>query len=598
MATQVYQREPDRMPQVILWFLTAIVCLLAGWLLPVSYNSVHPVLLEFAGKEGPTIDTITKRLIDEKKTGPAELFVDLSTQLQLGEARQLGIALDQEREQNPAPFYWGGRDRQIEQLFSTNSYNEQTSLLVVFMNHEVRQMVYPYLRDSTLPGVQALMSTRDLDGYERFIAANKPGGLPLDATVVLTGLFYGSERLSQPLMQQIRSAAERAANGGNVKDLESIYSSVLVLGNRFNWVQLTEIMHVFQSTTELVRFAELVNREKQATASAEPNAAPGNKVPHLMMLAYCAILMSESADQVMAYLDQFQDQGAEDLRRAMGHGAPALQILLERQVPIASGPGGGIPFAAPLIIKWPLEMYILKYALFVFGAIAMVLGFSRMGRAPQASTVTGVPGSNLFGVQAQIPYADGSTPVPTRGLGGGFKFLLGGAFVVLLLGGLAFLTEPTLLKDLQREAPEGGYEFAGLSNSPVQPESDNTDKPTMDQSTIISIMMFGLLQILVYMICLMKIREIDLNPAPAAIKLRLMENEENLFDAGLYVGIAGTATALVLQVINVIEANLLAAYASNLFGIVCVAVVKIGHVRSFKRNLILQSQAEPAAATT
>ena len=43
--------------------------------------------------------------------------------------------------------------------------------------------------------------------------------------------------------------------------------------------------------------------------------------------------------------------------------------------------------------------------------------------------------------------------------------------------------------------------------------------------------------------------------------------------AGLYIGIAGTATALVLQVLHIIDANLLAAYSSNLFGIVCVALV-------------------------
>lgn len=75
----------------------------------------------------------------------------------------------------------------------------------------------------------------------------------------------------------------------------------------------------------------------------------------------------------------------------------------------------------------------------------------------------------------------------------------------------------------------------------------------------------------------------------ATAKLRLMENEENLFDGGLYLGIAGTATALVLQVLGVIDANLLAAYSSNLFGIVCVALVKIRHVRPYKRKLIVES---------
>ena len=74
-----------------------------------------------------------------------------------------------------------------------------------------------------------------------------------------------------------------------------------------------------------------------------------------------------------------------------------------------------------------------------------------------------------------------------------------------------------------------------------------------------------------------------------------MENEENLFDSGLYVGIAGTCISLVLQVIGLIEANLLSAYASNLFGILCVAIVKIRLVRPYKNRLILESQERIAA---
>jgi len=80
------------------------------------------------------------------------------------------------------------------------------------------------------------------------------------------------------------------------------------------------------------------------------------------------------------------------------------------------------------------------------------------------------------------------------------------------------------------------------------------------------------------------------------VKLRLMENEENLFDGGLYVGIGGTATALVLQVLGLIQPNLLAAYSSNLFGITCVALVKIRHVRPYKRQLILETQTTPTVA--
>ncbi len=118
----------------------------------------------------------------------------------------------------------------------------------------------------------------------------------------------------------------------------------------------------------------------------------------------------------------------------------------------------------------------------------------------------------------------------------------------------------------------------------------------MDISTILSITAFAALQLGMYVICLLKISDVARQPVSAATKLKLMDNEENLFDGGLYIGIAGTATALVLQVLGVIEANLLAAYSSNLFGIVCVALVKIRHVRPFKRQLILEiQQVTPAA---
>jgi len=54
------------------------------------------------------------------------------------------------------------------------------------------------------------------------------------------------------------------------------------------------------------------------------------------------------------------------------------------------------------------------------------------------------------------------------------------------------------------------------------------------------------------------------------------------------VGMMGTAAALVLQVLGIISPNLLAAYSSNLFGLLCVAMVKIRHVRQFKKRLILE----------
>ncbi len=170
--------------------------------------------------------------------------------------------------------------------------------------------------------------------------------------------------------------------------------------------------------------------------------------------------------------------------------------------------------------------------------------------------------------------------------------------VALLLGSLVFVaTEPYLL----RAAPASEYRLElhlpVFLATPAAPPPF-TPKLTMDTSTVITIAVFACLQIFVYTICLRKVREINAQDISPLLKLRLMENEENLFDSGLYLGMIGTAAALALQVLGVIQGNLLAAYCSSLFGIICVALVKIRHVRTYKRGLIIEVQATPVTVVT
>ena len=174
-----------------------------------------------------------------------------------------------------------------------------------------------------------------------------------------------------------------------------------------------------------------------------------------------------------------------------------------------------------------------------------------------------------------------------------------GALAFLFAALLIVATEPFLLK----AAPPSEYRVRLVlpalvitSTNPAQAADQAIT--TMDSTTLISIGFFAALQIAMYLTCLLKIREIARSAVAPIVKLRLMENEENLFDGGLYVGIGGTAAALVLQVLGVIEPNLLAAYSSNLFGITCVAIVKIRHVRPYKRQLILDSQTVTPVYTT
>ena len=76
--------------------------------------------------------------------------------------------------------------------------------------------------------------------------------------------------------------------------------------------------------------------------------------------------------------------------------------------------------------------------------------------------------------------------------------------------------------------------------------------------------------------------------------MRLLENEDQLFDFGLYVGLGGTVLSLILVAVGIVEASLMAAYASTLFGIIFVALLKVLHLRPYAAS----SSWKPAAART
>jgi hypothetical protein len=223
--------------------------------------------------------------------------------------------------------------------------------------------------------------------------------------------------------------------------------------------------------------------------------------------------------------------------------------------------------ASALVLVHPRLMLALKYAGYILGLYLLLRGLDVWIVSPAGGPSAGPQQHVRAGVLAVVMSA---------------------LFVVA--------TEPFLLK----AAPASEYRVhlvvPMLANTATQTPSATNPKPvTMETSTLVSIGVFAALQVFMYMACLRKIQEIERQEASPLLKLRLMENEENLFDSGLYVGMMGTAAALVLQVLGVIEPNLLAAYSSNLFGIICVALVKIRHVRGYKRRLILEGQRATAA---
>ncbi len=529
-----------------------LVVAFAAWLLPVNVRSVSPALLKAAARDTPGLASFGRQLVDSEKIGPASVVLAAARAVGDPQAPALASALDQLEAREPALTAWGGWDPFLDPLFDLRRASGapvSTPVITFFLPERARSALHASLDSSGSIGVQDILRLRGVNGTGRFIPANRPGGQPLDALILLSATLYQGERLSPSLQRELRVLAEGAAVSKQLGDLEPFFLDLLALGRRLDWVQLGELLRRTESVKTMDEYAHLAR------------VAPGQ-----LPLIYAAALFTDSADRVATYLIQYGKPGAEDLRLALGDGQGAVRLLLLRQVPVNRSAGPTLSAAGALVLAHPGMMLAVKYLGYLAGLFLV-----------------------LRGLDAWIV-----TPAGLRADRGTQQAARAGVLAVLLASLLVVVTEPYLLKAAPASDFQLRLRMPVLLASPAAPPVISS-KITMDISTLVSIGVFALLQVAIYMICLRKVREIDGQDLPPLLKLRLMENEENLFDSGLYVGMMGTAAALVLQVLGLIQPNLLAAYSSNLFGIVCVALVKIRHIRTYKRMLIMQAQTPSGA---
>ena len=528
------------------WLALGAGLLAVAWVLPVNLQSLNPALLREAGRGTPSVSAFGRELLDLDKPGPAALVLETARAVGDSGAGALGVVIEDFARKHPDMMPWGGWDVALEPLLAgrrEGGAQPSTPVLSFMVTQAARDNLRRYLAVSRLPAVQTLLKTAQVPGTKRFVAATRPGGQPLDAVVLLTAYLWQTEHLAPSLQREVRGLAENAVAAGDLGPLEDFYLDVLTLGKRLNWIQFSELLRTTTSVGTVAQFAHLTR-----------------VAPEHLPVIYTAALMTKSADGVARYLIAQGRPGAEDLRLALGFGRGAIEQLIQRQVPLVHRAGLEFEFGAAFVLRHPELALLGKYAAFLLG-IFLVL------RAVDL---------RLFGpIESALRWA--------------FPRMGSGMLAAILTFIFFMLSEPFLLKAV------ASTDYAVRLVVPVLGQSapaavPSTNTVTMETSTLLSIAIFALLQVAMYVLCLFKISEIDRQAVPAALKLDLIANEENLFDGGLYIGIAGTATALVLQVLGLIEANLLAAYSSNLFGIVCVALVKIRHVRPYKRKLILEAR--------
>jgi len=549
--THEAHRSPAAAPSLV---FAGVVIAAIAWLLPVSLKSVSRALLNSAGSGTPSVAAYGRDLVDSEKIGPARFFLTVAKGVGDPRADALDRAITDAVTRQPSLSAWGGWDPALDPLFNLRQKTDNvasTPVMTFLIPEHARETVRAYLSSSGSLGVQAILKTRDVSSTGRFVPAGRAGGQPLDALILLTGLLYQGEHLSPTLQREVRSLAESAVSRNQLGDLEGFYMDLLALGRRLDWTQLCELVKRTQNVRTVGEYAHLAR------------VAP-DQLPYI----YTAALLANSADSVASYLIQFGKSGSEDLHLALSDGQGAVNLLLQRGVPVNRSPGPTMGAASALVLEHPRLMLAVKYAGYILGLFLLLRGLDLWIVSP----------------------AGGAESAPNQHMRAGILAIVMSALLIVA-------TEPYLLKAAPTSEYRVSLAIPMLAATATQTEPPQNQKPvTMETSTLVSIGVFAALQVGMYLACLRKIREIEVQDASPLLKLRLMENEENLFDSGLYVGMMGTAAALVLQVIGVIEPNLLAAYSSNLFGIICVAIVKIRHVRGFKRRLILEGQ-RPVAAT-
>ncbi|MEN9572607.1 MAG: hypothetical protein RL514_462 [Verrucomicrobiota bacterium] len=541
--------QPPDVVRVAFFGVLSVVLLILGTLLPANWKSLHPALLARAGHGTPTAASLGLAAVKAQRPGVANLALAAAVTVKDEQVPKLTADLAALGAQRGWTT-WGGRDAFIESVFKDKEISRPASevILPFLLSETNRAVLREHLATARSPGVQAILQTRELSSTTQFIPVGRPGGQPFEATILLTALLYQGERFAPLLAADLRATAEKANETRVAGEWETVCMDLLTLARRMDWMQLSELVRVLPNAKALSDFVQLTK--------AVPDGLP---------VLYTASLLTRAPDQVAGYLLRFGKAGAGDLTQALAHGEGAVRLLLERALPL--GPARATPgFFAGWTLAAPRGMLAAKAICFLLAGLGFFLVWSELS-----------PVRNGSRAAAGVRVIHGQRAVVGLGL----------ALMLLAAG------EPFLLKPLGSPEFRLRLKLPVLTNSPVpnqKTDSATKLKPRMELSTILSIALFAGLQVAVYAVCLMKIREIEMSTASPQLKLRLMENEENLFDSGLYVGIAGTACALVMQVVQVIEANLLAAYASNLFGIVCVALVKIRHVRAAKRRLIVECQ--------
>lgn len=557
-----------------------VVLLVGGLLVPAHLRAVDGRVLQRAGQGTASLVDGGRALAGSNQLGAAQLFLAAARTVGLGNSPELSDELDKLARAQPVLIITGSAERgrvgdwfasvARPREFSTNQSAwcaEPFTELVVPAEHRTKAL--QLLETSRGPLVQALLQFRSLTNMVLFPPSTSTSGQALDTAIAIGGLLAETDHLAVGLRNTALVMATDALRGGNPEPLEQMLMDLMSLGQRFNWGQLAAFVEPIPDGETLRVLADAVRRE--------------DGVPEV----YAAVGLTGDAAGVAKYLTTFSETGLNDLRWSLGCGAGGVSELLKRNQQLChsgfcervaglASSGESFALVPDYSRSAPRLALALKWLLYLLGGflLAAALHFARR--------VTPL-----------------EKPLEVRGihLAREFLFALGFLLVVLLL------SEPFLAQGNQKG--ESSFRLRlPMVGSVVPAGNPGVHSTIMNQISLLTMLLFFVLQALLYVASLVKLAEIRRQKAPPRMKLKLLENEDHLFDAGLYLGFLGTIISLILVSLGVFkQPSLMAAYSSTSFGILFVVVFKILNLRPARRQLLLEAEAEstvrlaPSAAT-
>lgn len=545
-----------RVLRVILFLTLAAVAWLAGALIPAYLRAVDLEVVRARGSAGPNLVHEAVGLIQKEALGLAELFHVAAASLDVPEHEELGRYLELYKRQHPEIARYGVAAAYLDPLFGEATNRSEPRVLDLMLPETARRRTLRMLQSSTRAGVQEVLDNRNLTNTTILPPVPSASGQALETAILLTALLDRTDMIPESLSQQIESYAGAANRGQGTEPIETFYLDVLALAQSLNWAQFTGMMALVDRAETL---RDIVRRS-------------GNNLTNLAQL-YCASHLAGGAGGVARYLRQYPEEGMRHLRLALAAGSESVRELLRKPRPVhrarlRENLLSYLPLERPfgwmlrLTLALPLLALLLKCVLWLDAAFCLVRGVGWL--LPHERTIESPRVARQFGLYQQQVLA-----------------------LLLVLLAVA-LTEPSLAR-AEPEKPAAPRWRIPVLSAAVGAKVNEAIKPVMKEINWIALVLFFVVQGSLYVLNLIKLREIKRQTVSSELKLRLLDNEEHMFDAGLYVGLGGTVLGLILPTFNVVQPSLMVAYASTLFGILFVSLLKICHVRPYRRSLILDS---------